>query len=376
MRIGIDGRVLSGRYTGDRTYWRNLLRSFVEAMAEGWPEQHEFVVYTRLPIPAGELPEAPCLTQRCLPASNDRLWTMLTFPRALRQDNIDLAHTQYTIPMSRPCKMVTTVHDISFRLYPEWFPRKHRMLMNLTVPPSMRHADAVITVSESSQRDILRVFGFATDKVVAIPLAAGPEYQPGDREVARAAAATLGVTKPYIISVGVLQPRKNVPLLVEAFARAIRQAGKTHQLLLVGKKGWQSERVDRLISRLDLNDSVALAGYVPDEALPDLYRAADAMAFTSLYEGFGLPPLEAMACGTPTLVSEAPAMPEVAGNGAWVLPAMDAAAWGDALASVMASQDLRDKLSAAGLSRAAELTWSETGASTLSLYEEVAGGAA
>ena len=175
---------------------------------------------------------------------------------------------------------------------------------------------------------------------------------------------------------GVLQPRKNVPLLVEAFARAIRQTGKTHQLLLVGKKGWQSERVDRLISRLDLNDSVVLAGYVPDEALPDLYRAADAMAFTSLYEGFGLPPLEAMACGTPTLVSEAPAMPEVVGNGAWVLPAMDASAWGDALAGIMASQELRDKLTAAGLSRAAELTWSETGASTLSLYEAVAGGSA
>src|SRR5438132_8563326 len=149
MRSVTDGSALSVRFTADRTYWLNLLRAY---LADDAPSGNQYFVYTRLPVPPGTLPESSRLTLRVVPASNNRLWTLASFPRALKEDGIDLAHTQYTTPLRASCPLVTTVHDISFRLYPEWFPRKHRVLLNLTVPGAMRRAVRVITDSESSRR--------------------------------------------------------------------------------------------------------------------------------------------------------------------------------------------------------------------------------
>jgi len=168
MRIGIDGRALTGRYTGDRTYWLNLMRAHLAAADQNDEAAHEYIIYSRLPVPDGLLPCSKNLTLRTVPATNDRVWTLLTFPRALKEDRVELAHTQYTTPVRPPCPVITTVHDISFRLYPEWFPRKHRVLLNLSVPGAMRRANLVITVSESSRRDILRVYHLYPDKVVGI----------------------------------------------------------------------------------------------------------------------------------------------------------------------------------------------------------------
>jgi glycosyltransferase involved in cell wall biosynthesis len=374
MRIGIDGRALTGRYTGDRTYWLNLLRAYLQCSQET-PEDcpHEFIVYSRLPVPPDALPSLPNLTLRTIPASNDRLWTLLTFPRALKQDGVDLAHTQYTTPLHASCPIITTVHDISFRLYPEWFPRKHRLLMNLTVPGSMRRAAMVITDSESSRRDILRIYRLPPERVVGIPLAAGPEFAPIPQEIARRKVKErFHLDRPYVLSVSVLQPRKNLPLLMEAFARARKQTDLPHRLVLTGKRGWGVEGLSRHAARLRLNDAIVYTDYVEDADLPALYSATDAMAWTSLYEGFGLPPLEAMACGAPTLVSEAPAMPEVAGDGAWVLPIMDAVAWGSALARLLTDAALRELWSERGIRRASAFSWERTAARTLAVYDHVA----
>ncbi len=373
MRIGIDGRALTGRFTGDRTYWLNLTRDHIEANDDG---DNEYIIYTRLPMPAGALPASKRVTVRTIPASNDRIWTLATFPRALRQDRINVAHTQYSIPLRAPCPVVTTVHDISFRLYPEWFPRKHRILLNLSVPVAMRRAARVITDSMSSRRDILRVYRLPIEHVEAIPLAAAPVYRPVEKALARALVAErLGITEPYIVSVGVLQPRKNLPLLIEAFARAIQATDMPHRLVLAGKRGWAYDEIVVQAARLRVGERLTLTDYVEDADLPAIYSAADMMAFPSLYEGFGLPPLEAMACGAPTLVSDAPAMPEVAGNGALVLPVMDATAWSDALALVAQSSGEQARWSAAGLARSRAFSWAATGAHTRRVYAEAAAGA-
>lgn len=373
MRIGIDGRALSGRYTGDRTYWLNLLRSHLLAADQDRDAQHEFFVYSRLPIPPGTLPDSPFLTLRAVPATNDRVWTMFAFKKSLRDDGIDLAHTQYTTPMRPPCPVVTTVHDISFRLYPEWFPRKHRLLLNLTVPSSMRRADAVITDSQSSRRDILRVYRLEPNRVVGIPLAAGPEYVPLSRTESLAQVnQKYGFEGPYVLSVSVLQPRKNLPLLTEAFALARRAKGLPHKLVLTGKKGWGYESLSRVACRLNIQDALVMTDYVPDEDLPILYAGADVTAYPSLYEGFGLPPIESMSCGTPTLVSDAPCMPEVAGEGAWVLPVIDAHAWADALCRVLTDPGLAAQWSERALARAREFSWARTAAATRLVYERAA----
>lgn len=366
MRIGIDARALTGRYTGDRTYWLNLIRALV---AHG---EDEYVLYSRLPVPDDALPHSPRVSFRAVPASNDRLWTFLTFPRALKRDGIDLAHTQYTTPLSVPCPIVTTVHDISFRLYPEWFQRKHRLLLNLSVPSAMRRACRVITDSESSRRDILRIYKLPPEKVNAIPLAAAPEYAPVPQETAREAVnQRFGFSGPYVLSVGVLQPRKNLPLLLEAFACARCRGRLSHQLVIAGKRGWGCEDLSRQAARLNIADSLRFTDYVADADLPTLYSACDMTAYPSLYEGFGLPPLEAMACGAPTLVSDAPAMPEVAGDGAWILPVMDSGAWSDAIECLAQNPSARKDWGSRAIRRAAQFSWQRTAAATRAVYTQI-----
>src|SRR5262249_23707920 len=157
-------------------------------------------------------------------------------------------------------------------LYPEWFPRKHRLLLNLTVPSSMRRADAVITDSQSSRRDILRVYRLNADRVAGIPLAAGPEYVPRSRSKSLPQVnCKYGFDGPYLLSVSVLQPRKNLPLLTEAFAMARRKNGLPHKLVLTGKKGWGYESLSRIACRLNIQDVLVMTDYVPDEDLPLLY---------------------------------------------------------------------------------------------------------
>ena len=375
MRIAIDGRALTGRYTGDRTYWRGLINALPSPDAE-----MEFVVYSRTPIAPGELPEAASVKTRVVHAANDRLWTLFALPAALREDGIDLLHVQYTTPPKAlcPCPVVTTVHDISFKIFPEWFARKNRILLNLTVPASMRGAARVITDSESSRRDILKAYGLPAELVTAIPLGLPGGFgllpslsAPNAEDI----LSRYGIVKPFVLAVGVLQPRKNLPMLCKAFGIAKRKYGLPHTLAIAGKAGWQTER-DTLIeaARLSGGDAAAgavrLTGYVEDADLPTLYRAADLFAYPSLYEGFGLPPIEAMACGTPVLVSDAPALPEVVGDAARIAPATDPEAWADALNAMLTDPLERKRYAEAGPRRAACFTWEATAQRTREVYRE------
>ena len=379
MRIAIDGRALTGRFTGDRTYWRCLLRALPQVDAE-----NEYRVYSRAPIPAGELPDAPNLTCHVVEAANDRLWTAVALQRALRRDHADLLHVQYTAPPACPCPFVTTVHDISFRLYPRWFPPKHRILLNLTVPASMRRAARVLTVSESSRMDILRVYGLPPDKVIATLESAPEEFLAQAKRVLdgreqetsqRIAKERFSLEAPFVLAVGVLQPRKNLRLLAHAFGKAKAAGNLPHLLALVGKAGWGTEQETlRAQARHGGGEAAAQAlvfpGYVDDADLPTLYRACAAFCHPALYEGFGLPPLEAMACGAPTLVSDAPAMPEVAGDAALIIPAANVDAWAEAIGRVLTDADLRRSLSERGPRRAAEFSWRNTAERTLAVYRE------
>lgn len=387
MRIAIDGRALTGRFTGDRTYWRNLLRALFRLDAE-----NAYLIYSRAPIPEGELPEAPNVSFRVVPAANDRLWTLYALPRALRQERMDLAHVQYTVPPRCPCPVVTTIHDISFRLYPEWYTFRDRTLLNLTVPPSMRRAARVITVSESSRRDILRVYALPPEKVVATPLGlpeefaqVAPESQAsaeivrGQEDAQRIARERFGLEKPFVLAVGVLQPRKNLPVLVEAFGRAKARSRLPHQLVLVGKAGWDTEQstLRQIAARgggAEAAEALVFPGYVADTDLPILYRACTLFAHPALYEGFGLPPLEAMACGAPALVSDAPAMPEVVGDAALTAPPTDVSAWTDALTRLLSDADLRADLARRGPRRAACFSWKTTAERTWAAYQEAMAG--
>jgi len=374
MRIGIDARTLSGRFTGDRTYWRGLIGGLAAV-----DTVNEYVLYTRGTI-EGDAPPglgANFAWREIARPANDALWMLSAFPRVLKADKIDVAHTQYNIPLlGAPCPVVTTIHDVSFRVHPDLFLPKDRWVLNTLVPRSMQKAAAIVAVSESTRRDLLRFYpAIPAEKVSVVLEAAGRQFRPPDgQETAQAAAnKALGLENaPYLLAVGVLQPRKNLALLLEAFTRL--KSGPhppPHRLIIAGKRGWLDE-TDAQIAALpeEVARQIVLAGYVADADLPLLYGGAEALCYPSRYEGFGLPPLEAMACGCPVLCSRSSSLPEVVGDAGILLPADDPSAWASALEALLASPAAMNDWRKRGLERAALFSWEKAAKETLAVYKE------
>jgi len=379
MRIGIDARTLSGRFTGDRTYWRGLIGGLA-ALGDA----NEYVLYTRLPLDGDPPPGLGAnVSWRQLAATqSDALWMLAGWPRALKADRIDVAHTQYNVPLlGAPCPVVTTIHDVSFRVHPELFLPRDRRILNTLVPRSMRKAARVIAVSESTRRDILRFYPRVHKENVRVVLeAADARFRPppGGQETARAAAnSSLGMDdRPYLLAVGVLQPRKNLALLLDAFALVklglkIGGAPPPHRLVIAGKRGWLDD-TDALLAALppEVTRDVVLAGYVADDALPLLYGGAEALCYPSRYEGFGLPPLEAMACGCPVLCSRSSSLPEVVGDAGILLSPDDSDAWARALGKLLSAPPILARWRERGPARAALFSWEKAARETLEVYEE------
>lgn len=375
MRIGIDGRPLTGPYTGDRTYWRGLISALLPL-----DPQIEYFVYTHRPIPEGTLPFAPNLRYRVFPSRNERIWSLFHLSRFVSEDNCSLLHVQYSIPFRCPCPVVTTVHDISFQLHPQWFPWKHRTLLQIGVAYAVKHAAKVITVSEASRQDILQHYQCPAHHVVAIAHGIAPLFlqPPPPAQAKEWVRKKYGIQTPFVLAVGVLQPRKNLETLAAAFGRVYPKFEGNLALVLVGKKGWgvQEHTIRRLVAERG-GPSAATAtkftGYVPDEELPYLYAACSVFAYPSFYEGFGLPPLEAMACGAPTVVSLAPPMPEVVNDAALLVPPQEVEQWAKTLESLLLDKTLQENLRKRGHEQARHFSWEKTAQRTLQVYEEALG---
>lgn len=379
MRIGIDARTLSGRYTGDRTYWRGLIGGLAAVDAVS-----EYVLYTRLPLDGDPPPGlgANVSWRQVAAPQGDALWMLAGWPRALKADRIDVAHTQYNVPLlGAPCPVVTTVHDVSFRVHPDLFLPRDRWILSTLVPRSMRKAARVVAVSESTRRDILRFYPqVPKDNVRVVLEAADARFRPpiGGQETARIAAnKRLGLDdRPYLLAVGVLQPRKNLALLLDAFALVklglkIEGRPPPHRLIIAGKRGWLDD-TDAQMAALpeEVTRDIALAGYVADDDLPTLYGGADALCYPSRYEGFGLPPLEAMACGCPVLCSRSSSLPEVVGDAGILLPPDDSDAWARALGKLLSVPPILARWRERGPARAALFSWKKAARETLEVYKE------
>ena len=379
MRIGIDARTLSGRYTGDRTYWRGLIGGLAAVDAA-----NEYVLYTRLPLDGDPPPGLGTnfSWRQIATPQNDALWMLAGWPRALKADRIDVAHTQYNIPLlGAPCPVVTTVHDVSFRVHPDLFLPRDRWILNTLVPRSMRKAARVVAVSESTRRDILRFYPQVhKDNVRVVLEAADARFRPpdGGQETARGTAnKRLGLDdRPYLLAVGVLQPRKNLALLLDAFALVklgLKIGGEPllHRLVIAGKRGWLDD-TDAQLAALpkEVTRDITLAGYVADDDLPALDGGADALCYPSRYEGFGLPPLEAMACGCPVLCSRSSSLPEVVGDAGILLPPDDSDAWARALGKLLSAPPILARWRERGPAQAALFSWEKAARETLEVYKE------
>ncbi len=297
------------------------------------------------------------------------LWEQAVQPWALRQVRPDLAHAlAFVAPVFSRVPSVVTVYDLSFIHYPDLLPAARRLYLRLFTRRSCQHARRVIAISRSTAHDLTQTFGIPPDKIdVAVP-GVGGQFAPLLSAEIAAFRARKGLPDRFLLFLGTLEPRKNLPVLLRAYARLPAADRATVHLVLAGGKGWMFEDIFRTVEALDLADSVHFPGYVSPDELPLWYNAADVFVYPSVFEGFGLPVVEALACGTPVLVSDVSSLPEAAGDAGRCLPPGDVAAWTDALAHVISDPVWRAEASQRGRAHAAGFTWARTAAATVDSY--------
>jgi glycosyltransferase involved in cell wall biosynthesis len=265
---------------------------------------------------------------------------------------------------------VLTVHDMIFKLFPEHQKPLNYWYLNATMPLYCRRADAIITVSESSKRDIVSHYGLDPAQVTVIYEAAAPEFVPGPPNIVEAARRRYGLPERFLLHVGTIEPRKNLTRLIEAL-QCLRHGGLTIPLIVVGSKGWLYDDFFRRLDELEIRDAVHFPGYIPAVDLPLVTSAATVVAMSSVYEGFGLPVLEAMACGTPVVSSNASSLPELGGMAARYFDPYDVEAMAEAIRAVWIDADLRAEMSRQGLAQAAGFSWERAAEETWDVYHKI-----
>ena len=371
MRIAIDAHSVGARLGGNETYAINLIealaeidqtnfytlyvtkRDAIDRFANRWPN---FAVKQTLPhTPLIRIP--------------------LTLSRELRRNPVDVLHVQYTAPPFAPCPIVTTIHDLAFEHLPETFNRRSWMQLRLTVRRTARQAAQIITVSEYSRQDISETYKIPYERITVTPEAASEKFFPvTDETELKTIQEIYGIKRDYIFSLCSIQPRKNLIRLIEAYSVLRKSAAdvKLPQLVLAGKRGWLDNETLRAAQEESVVGDIVLTGYVADEHLNALYSGATCFVYPSYFEGFGLPILEAMKCGTPVVAGNRTSIPEVAGEAALLFDPLDTKSLVEALQLLLADPEYRAALSLKGLQRANAFSWKTTARLTLEVYERAA----
>ncbi len=362
VRVLLDAHMIGAQETGNETYVANLWRSLSQLSDVDCAG----AVQTEMQIAKHWGP----LHSVCIGAQGNWPRVLYGLDRAARAWGADVLHANYVGALRCSIPQVVTVHDMSFRRHPGFFSMRDRLLFATLVPWSLRRAAAIVTVSEHAKSEISAFHPGLAGKVIVTPLAPAPIFTGGARALPAEMAAKWGVHVPYVLAVGNLQPRKNLKTLLEAFAQLKPELGPA-QLVLVGPETRRASADYRRIAELGLETDTVVTGYVTDEELAALYRGARLFVYPSLYEGFGLPIVEAMACGTPVVCSCLASMPEVSGGAAVLVDPRDATELASAILEVWSLPALRKDLADRGLQRAAMLSWTKTAAQTVDIYKWV-----
>jgi glycosyltransferase involved in cell wall biosynthesis len=303
------------------------------------------------------------------------LWEQSLFPLALRRLGADLVHGLVNVlPLATTLPAIVTVHDLSFLQMPDKFLPAKRWYLSQLCRASVHKARHVIAVSRQTANDLQQFWGVAESKISVIYNGVGTEFVPASTLAIETFRRERGLPARFFLYLGTLEPRKNLPLLIRAFARWRNEttaANREIKLVIAGAKGWFYEQIFTLVTQLQLGEVILFPGFVPAAELPDWYRAAELFLYPSLFEGFGLPVVEAMACGAPVICSDAGSLVEVAGNSALTFPAQDEAALVDRLHQIMTDTPLRQELRRLGLARAQQFSWQRTAEATLDLYHRL-----
>jgi glycosyltransferase involved in cell wall biosynthesis len=360
LRIGFDGRALASPAAGMRRYAQELFRALalldpsLAIVAVGTPAGVSVPVGIEVGAGAKSLP-------------TNFGWMLTGLPRAARRARLDLFHApSYTAPVGGPRPLVLTIHDISYERNPEWYPYKRDPVRRAFYRYSARSADRVITDSEFSRREILDVYALPPDSVAVVPLAAAPTFREGPP-----LPLPYGWPTQYILHVGDLHARRNLPMLARAVAavRSRKSAWSALGLVLAGVDRGTATDLQQVNDRSGGSAPlVTFTGMTTEPQLLALYRSAAALAYPSRYEGFGLPLLEAMACGTPVIAARTSSIPEVVGDASVLLDPDDEGAWIAAIERLLEDGPHRARLRDAGLGRARDFSWRRTAEETARVY--------
>ena len=371
MRIGIDYTAAVRQGAGIGRYTRELVRALAEL-----DQGNDYVLFAaaggqRL-ADAGwpsdfQMRSAP-LSDRALAI----LWHRLRLPIwvELATGAVDIFHSpDFVLPPVRRARTLVTVHDLSFIHYPQCADANLRAYLNKVVPRSVHRADLILADSQSTKDDLVELLGVESDKIEVVYPGVEKRFHPiEDQTLLEEVRNRYYLPSRFILSLGTLQPRKNFARLIEAYSLLV-----THypflQLVIAGGKGWLYEEIFATVEQLGLEEKVIFPGFVADGDLPALYNLADLFVFPSLYEGFGLPPLEALACGRPVITSDASSLPEVTGGAGLMVEAIDVEALAEAMKRVLEDKTLREGMIARGLEQAGKFTWEKAAVKLLNLYE-------
>jgi glycosyltransferase involved in cell wall biosynthesis len=365
MKIAIDVHSLGTQSGGNETYFRQLVRGLLQDTSDN----HYNLLYAYSSAIREFEGDARFSFTR-IPV-NPVMRNAIAIPRLLRQTRPQVFHCQYVKPPFVKTRTVVTIHDLAHEHHPEFFRPLEAFRLKQQVRRTAIRADHILTVSEFCAVDIARRLHVPREKITVAYQSAAPGFQPRDPSQCREQIAkTYGIDTPFILYVGRIQARKNLPRLVEAYAR-VRRQGASAKLVLVGKMDWQSERLLEKVKELRLESAVIFPGYVAYDDLPLLYNAAELFVFPSIFEGFGLPVMESMASGVPTITSFGSSLEEVAGDGALLVDPNDTASIADAMSRILGDAGLRRELAARGLQRSARFQSGNLAQKTLDVYRSL-----
>lgn len=369
MLFCVDAHTIGCHLTGNEVYIRNLLEQYAEL-----DPASDYIAFVAKPN-----------ADQSLPARFRKRWVSenpfrrlgFDIPLNLRRDRPDLIHVQYTGPLFCNVPMVVSVHDISYLEYPEYFTYFRAKQLRLTVKRTVQRAARILTPSEFSRRSIVDAYKVPEEKVVVVHNAVSGKFRPMHRETAKAWVRNqFGIPGPFVLTVGDIQPRKNHLGLIRAFEGLVASTPSLpHRLVMVGKETWFAPAVRKAAAKSKVADRIHFTDWVSDDDLRYFYGACECFVFPSFYEGFGLPILEAMACGRAVVCSSTSAMPEVANAAALLFDPKSPSEIARALRDVLLDDELRLRMERLGLQRASTFTWSRAARETLDVYHEVAGAA-
>jgi glycosyltransferase involved in cell wall biosynthesis len=356
MRIAIDARAAAEVPAGRGRYVRELLRALAALDAA-----HTFVLYAREPWEDPALAADERFHWRIV-ASGEPQWSALAAVHVSRECDVVLATNSYLLAALARVPTLATVYDLTPFRKDVVLPRGAGF-ERLTLPLAVRRAAGLLPISRATRDDLVARFPRAAAKATVVDLAADEAFAAAGPPV----APRYGLAKPYVLALGTLEPRKNLPRLIEAFASLPSELRDAHELVLVGGSGWATGEIEDSIARH--RELVRPLGHVPDEDLPGLYRDAALFAYPSLFEGFGLPVLEAMSAGTAVVTSNLSSLPEVGGDAVRYVDPLEGGSIRDALEALLRDPDERVRLAAAGRERARRFSWERTARETLALLE-------